>query len=99
VTLADEVSRAPRFDAAYLDNPRPAYPAVSRRGGEQGRVLLRVLVDAAGAPTQVSLQTSSGHERLDRAAQSAVARWRFVPARRGAEPVAAWVTVPIEFSL
>ncbi|MFM2120384.1 MAG: hypothetical protein RL722_1852, partial [Pseudomonadota bacterium] len=33
VTLADEVARAPRFDAAYLDNPRPAYPAVSRRGG------------------------------------------------------------------
>ena len=59
--------------------------------GEQGRVLLRVVVTAAGLAEQVELKASSGTERLDRAAIDAVKRWRFVPARQGDQPVAAWV--------
>ncbi|MDD3650540.1 energy transducer TonB [Immundisolibacter sp.] len=90
---------APRFDAAYLNNPPPTYPPLSRRLGEQGRVLVRVFVDPSGAPAQVELRESSGHRRLDDAAAAAVRRWRFVPARRGDEPVGAWVLVPISFNL
>jgi protein TonB len=90
---------APRFDADYLDNPAPAYPALSRRMGEQGRVLLRVYVHADGSAGQVEIRESSGFERLDRAARDTVTRWRFVPARQGERPVAAWVLVPISFSL
>ena len=90
---------APRFDADYLDNPAPAYPALSRRLGEQGRVLLRVHVLADGSAGQVEVRESSGFERLDRAARETVVRWRFVPARQGERPVAAWVLVPISFSL
>jgi len=89
----------PRFDAAYLNNPAPQYPAVSRRLGEQGKVLLRVHVDPQGVPTTVTLGTSSGHDRLDAVALETVRRWRFVPARRGEEPVSAWVVVPIVFHL
>ncbi len=89
----------PRFDADYLNNPAPAYPPLARRNGEQGRVLLRVLVAPDGRAQDVVLKASSGHERLDRAAIDAVRQWRFVPARLGAEPVAAWVVVPIAFSL
>jgi protein TonB len=89
----------PRFDADYLDNPKPHYPPLSRRLGEQGRVVLRVQVDAAGAATEVQLHASSGYERLDAAALATVRRWKFVPARRGSEPVAAGVLVPIVFSL
>lgn len=90
---------APRFDAEYLSNPKPDYPVSSRRRGEEGRVLLRVYVSADGAPAKVEVQESSGHGRLDEAAITAVSRWRFAPARRGVEPVAAWVRVPIFFSL
>jgi protein TonB len=90
---------APRFDAAYLDNPKPRYPPLARRLGEEGRVLLRVTVAADGTPTRLSLAESSGSPRLDTAAEEAVRRWRFVPARRGAEPVMATVLVPISFSL
>jgi periplasmic protein TonB len=89
----------PSFNAAYLNNPAPAYPALSRRMGEEGRVVLRVHVSADGMPKQVELKTSSTHPRLDEAALDAVRRWRFVPARRGNSPVAAWVLVPISFSL
>lgn len=90
---------APRFDAAYLNNPRPEYPRIARRMGEQGRVLLNVFVSAAGTAEKVEIRTSSGHARLDQAAREAVQRWKFVPARRGDEPVSAWVIVPISFVL
>jgi len=90
---------APRFDAAYLNNPPPAYPPLSRRLGEEGRTVLRVFVDADGRPARSELATSSGSPRLDQAALAAVARWRFVPARQGETAVGAWVLVPIAFTL
>ncbi|RFO98311.1 energy transducer TonB [Rhodoferax lacus] len=98
-TAPAAATTAPRFDAAYLDNPAPVYPPLSRRAGEEGRVLLHVLVEASGVAAQVEVRSSSGFERLDRAAMAAVRRWKFVPAKQGAEAVAAWVLVPIVFGL
>ena len=89
----------PNFNAAYLNNPAPAYPPTSRRVGHQGRVILRVLVNADGNADKVEIRTSSGFGQLDDAAFDAVKRWRFVPARQGDRPVAAWVLVPIIFTL
>jgi len=89
----------PSFNAAYLRNPPPAYPAMSRRRGEQGTVILRVFVGADGAAQKVLVRTTSGYERLDQAAHDAVHQWRFVPARQGEQAVAAWVLVPIRFAL
>lgn len=88
-----------RFEAAYLRNPAPAYPAESRRRGEEGRTLLRVRVLADGSPEEVHLHLGSGFERLDQAAIDAVRRWKFVPAQQGGSAIAAWVIVPIQFSL
>lgn len=89
----------PRFDADYLSNPPPVYPALSRRNQEEGRVVLRVLVGADGRTLSVETKTSSGWPRLDRAAEDAVRRWRFVPAREGDRAVQAHVLVPLSFSL
>ena len=89
----------PRFNADYLDNPAPRYPPLSRRMGEQGRVLLRVHVAAGGTAMEVTLHKTSGFERLDRAALETVKQWKFVPARQGDKPVSAWVIVPIQFNL
>ena len=89
----------PSFSAAYLSNPEPAYPAASLELGESGNVLLRVAVSAEGQPTSVEISRSSGYGRLDRAALSAVKRWRFTPARRGSEAVAGVVLVPINFQI
>lgn len=93
-----EITQA-RFDANYLKNPAPAYPVMSRRLGEEGRVVLRVFVSAEGRPEQIELKNSSGFPRLDQAAEEAVRRWKFAPARRGDEAVATWVAVPIVFNL
>lgn len=89
----------PSFNADYLQNPAPRYPPLARRMGQQGKVVLRVLVNPGGGPAQIELRTSSGSEALDEAALDAVRRWRFVPAKRGDQPVAAWVLVPITFTL
>jgi protein TonB len=90
---------AVRFDADYLNNPSPKYPALSRRLREQGVVMVRVHVLSDGLPQTVELKSTSGSERLDQAALDAVRQWRFVPAKRGSEAIAAWVVVPISFSL
>jgi len=102
-SAADAVAIAPItppvFNADYLDNPPPVYPALSRRMSEQGKVVLRVLVNPQGGADQVELRTSSGSTRLDNAAVETVRRWRFVPARQGDQPIAAWVLIPISFTL
>ena len=97
--VAEPVVEPPKFGAAYLNNPAPAYPSVSRRFGEQGRVLLRVLVSENGLAQSVQLDSSSGYEKLDRAAMEAVKKWSFIPARRSNQPASAYVLVPIKFSL
>jgi protein TonB len=89
----------PRFNADYLQNPAPPYPPIARRMREEGRVVLRVLVSPAGSPDKVELKASSGSARLDESALSTVKTWKFIPARQGDQPVAAWVLVPISFSL
>jgi protein TonB len=90
---------AARFDADYLQNPKPVYPAMSRRLGEEGKVVLRVRVSAQGQPLVVEISKSSSFPRLDDAARLAVERWRFVPARQGNEPIEASVLVPLNFTL
>ncbi len=96
---AASAGTAPSFSAAYLSNPAPAYPSSARRNGEQGTVVLRVLVNAAGDPERVEINHSSGFDRLDRAALDAVRQWKFVPGRRDGEAITAWVNVPLMFSL
>jgi protein TonB len=92
-------SAPPRVGAAYLDNPKPAYPLSARHMRLQGTVRLRVLVTAQGTVDHVEVQTTSGSPVLDRSALDAVRRWRFVPARHGDAAVPAWVVVPIVFTL
>jgi protein TonB len=88
-----------RFDADYLRNPAPPYPAMSRRLREQGKVFLRVRVTPEGAAGDLEIKTSSGSARLDESALRTVRHWRFIPARRGGAAVASWVVVPIIFKL
>ena len=90
---------AARFDADYLDNPRPAYPTFSQRLREQGRVLLKVRVTRSGVADRVTIARSSGYPRLDDSALATVRHWRFIPARQGDQALDSWVLVPVNFSL
>lgn len=98
-TPTESGDRAASFNAAYLQNPAPEYPAISRRLREQGVVMLSVNVTAEGAAASVAVRTSSGSSRLDQAALKCVEKWRFVPARRAGQAVASSVIVPVRFSI
>lgn len=90
---------APIFNADYLHNPKPDYPELSKALREEGKVVLRVRVEANGQPSSVEVHKSSGFARLDREAVKAVKRWKFTPAKLGNEAVAATVDIPLDFNL
>ena len=99
IAAMPSVAQPPRYDLAYLDNPPPVYPPLSRKLHEEGRVVLRVRVDANGRVEGLEVATSSGFARLDEAALAAVSRWRFAPARAGAQATAGVALVPLSFHL
>ena len=97
--VVEDIIEPPRFGVSYLNNPAPDYPSMSRRLGEEGRVLMKVLVSVEGAAEDVQIEKTSGSERLDNAAVNAVKRWRFIPAKRNNQPLSAYVLVPMKFAL
>lgn len=93
------VVQLPSSSADYLNNPKPAYPPLSRRLGEQGKVVVRVFIETNGTASRAEVQQSSGYERLDRTAVETVLRWRYVPGKRAGVAEAMWFNIPINFVL
>lgn len=89
----------PRSDARHLSNPAPIYPRTALRLGQEGRVILTLLVRVDGSVDDVQVTTSSGYQRLDKAALKAVRRWRYQPASQDGQPIDFWYQQPIVFSL
>lgn len=89
----------PSSSADYLNNPRPAYPPLSKRLGEQGKVVIRAFIDESGVATKAEIRNSSGYERLDQAALQTVLKWRYVPGKRAGVIEGMWFNVPINFVL
>ncbi|CAN7607711.1 energy transducer TonB [Pseudoduganella sp. LjRoot289] len=92
---------APRLveGVEYLRPPAPVYPILSRRMGESGVVMLRVLISEKGLPEQATVQKSSGSGKLDEAGRLAAMRSLFKPYMEDGKPVAVYVIVPINFQL
>lgn len=81
-------------------NPPPIYPREALAAFWEGRVVLRVAVNAAGRVTSATVLQSSGHPILDEAARrTLLEQWRFEPARRFGFAVATEVRVPIVFQI
>jgi periplasmic protein TonB len=85
-------------DVAYLQPPAPKYPPESRRSGEEGLVVLRVLINELGRAARVEIEQSSGYARLDAAARAAVERALFKPYLENGVPRMALAMIPVEFS-
>ena len=86
--------------ARYAGTPQQAdYPALARRLGQQGRVVVEVWLDAKGEQEKRLVVESSGHALLDRAALAAVARNAFLPYRQNGMAHPSRLRVPIEFKL
>lgn len=86
--------------ARYAGTPQQAdYPALARRLGQQGRVVVEVWLDAKGEQEKRLVVESSGHALLDRAALAAVARNAFLPYSQNGMAHPSRLRVPIEFKL
>lgn len=83
----------------YIQPPQAKYPPVSLRMGEQGQVMLRVLINVKGHPERVEVQKSSGFPRLDDAGRQAALRALFRPHIDDGQAVAVYAIVPINFQL
>ena len=87
----------PTCDLVELQR-RLVYPEPARRRDIEGKVIVRVLVDAAGTPVH-SFIDYTDHDLLSEAAQKAVMDTRFTPGEQHGKPVAVWVSVPVVFRL
>jgi protein TonB len=90
-------TQLPSSSAEYLNNPAPAYPALSLRLNEAGKVVIRVLIGKDGLALEGSIVQSSGYDRLDQAALRAVLKWRYVPGKVDGQARDMWFDVPIKF--
>ncbi len=96
---ADVITPKEMSVVEYVQEPVPHYPSASRRERAEGAVLLRVLVDESGRAKEIEIYRSSGHRPLDEAARDAVLRAVFKPYMENGVSRAAFVMIPIEFSL
>lgn len=83
----------------YLKNPAPPYPAEAIEHGQEGLVMLFVVVDRTGRPRKVELQKSSGFRLLDQSASRTVRQWKFSPGRLGFLSSESELLIPIRFQL
>lgn len=93
VTLTSELSvSCPTLSA-------PVYPSISRRMGEEGKLVLRVELDENGRVDTAIVIDSSGYSRLDEAAMTAVKDWQCRPPLRDGLPIRAIALQPFNFVL
>jgi len=96
---AGPVSLASELALVCPERRPPAYPPLSRRLGETGKVVLRVELDETGRVSAARVITSSGFDRLDAAALAAVRTWRCRPAQRDGQAVRSVALQPFDFTL
>lgn len=89
----------PSSSAEHLNNAPPPYPPLSKRLGEQGKVIVRAFIEVNGTASKAEIRSSSGYDRLDQTALQTVLKWRYVPGKRAGAPEAMWFNIPINFVL
>jgi protein TonB len=98
-TVDNPIQTIQTTDPEYRNNPSPSYPKIARKRGYEGLVELLVLISIDGQPSQIKIQTSTGHKVLDQQAVKTIKRWKFTPRRDNGIPIETWVMVPIRFKL
>ena len=79
-------------------SPDPSYTVAARILKYQGIILMSLVVDSTGTPTDIQITKPLGLG-LDENAVATVSTWKFNPARKGAEPVPVKLTIEVEFRL
>ena len=83
----------------YQPDADAYYPSFSKRSGEQGDVVVKLIIDETGAVEEVALLKSSTFPRLDRAATEIGKRYRFKPFLVNGSPARISTNLLIKFNL
>ncbi len=83
----------------YVQAPQVVYPAMSKRLGERGKVVLRVLVNEKGIAEQAIVHSSSGFNRLDEAGRQAALHALFKPYMENGKAQSVFALVTLSFEL
>ena len=87
------------YDRRYADLLQPPYPPSEIRGGNTGRVVLRVLIGADGRVKQVERIAAASDAFYAAAEKQALTKWRFRPATSDGTPIEQWKTMSLRFEL
>ena len=82
-----------------LSMPKPFYPPRARERGIEGKVTVRVWVNAEGSVERAEVVKGSGFELLYRSAHESALEARFKPALKAGVPAPAEKTMVVTFSL
>ena len=83
----------------YQPDADAYYPSFSKRSGEQGTAVVRLIIDETGSVEDVALLQSSTFPRLDRAASEIGKRYRFKPFLVNGTPQRISTNLLIKFNL
>ncbi|MDB5674260.1 MAG: hypothetical protein JWM65_1242 [Sphingomonas bacterium] len=89
----------PSVDPRYANNFQPAYPADEIRGGNAGRVTVRVLIGTDGRVKDIERVSAASESFWDATRRQALSKWRFKPATRDGEPYETWKIMNVSFVL
>ena len=88
-----------KLEVLYQPDADAYYPSFSKRSGEQGTVIVRLIIDQTGSVEDVALLQSSSFPRLDRAASEIGRRYRFKPYVVNGSPQRISTNLLIKFNL
>jgi protein TonB len=83
----------------YQPDADAYYPSFSKRSGEQGEVVVRLIIDETGSVEDIALLKSSTFPRLDRAASEIGRRYRFKPFLVNGSPTRISTNLLIKFNI
>ncbi|MEP6721951.1 MAG: energy transducer TonB, partial [Variovorax sp.] len=85
----------------WVREPRLVYPAMSKRMGESGTVIIAIYFNSAGTPKRAEIFKSSGYDRLDHAARDAAMSSQVTPIQQagGNDATVYVLKAPINFIL
>ncbi|MDB5679049.1 TonB family protein [Sphingomonas bacterium] len=97
--IAKPVLVGASYDPRYANALQPPYPASEIRGGNSGRVVIRVLIGADGRVKQVERIAAASDAFFAAAQNQALTKWRFKPATSDGTPIEQWKTMSLRFVL
>lgn len=88
-----------QYDSRYNNVLQPVYPSDEIRGGNSGRVVVRVLIGTDGRVKQVERVSAASDSFFAATERQALTRWRFKPATKDGVPFEQWKTMSLRFEL